>query len=66
MEIDEEYFKELNNLIIANSVEEIIEMVNLGMRLEMRTVKYIKPIRAMVERYYRVQGLSIDELDSSG
>lgn len=66
LEIDEEYFKELNNLIIANSVEEIIEMVNLGMRLEMRTVKYIKPIRAMVERYYRVQGLSIDELDSSG
>ena len=32
----------------------------------MRQTSYLKPIRAMVNRYYRVQGISIDELDADG
>lgn len=66
LSVDDTYFEKLNNLIVANSLEDIIELVNFGIRWEMRNVKYIKPIRASVERYYRVQGLSIDELDSAG
>ncbi|UUE97028.1 hypothetical protein NDY24_13960 [Xanthomonas hortorum pv. pelargonii] len=29
-------------------------------------MKYIEPVRASVERYYRLQDLAVDEIDSSG
>lgn len=66
LKLQDELFLSLNNLVVGNYILEIIEYLNLLLRQDIGSVKYIKPIRAMIDRYYRIQGLSIDELDSAG
>lgn len=59
-------FERINNLIISSKLQEIIERINQSVNIDMRNTNYVKPIRAMVDRFYRVQGISIDELDADG
>ncbi|MBR6643889.1 MAG: AAA family ATPase [Lachnospiraceae bacterium] len=65
-EIHHKRFLNINNLIIASKLSRIIEDINESISSDMKQTNYIKPIRAMVDRYYRVQGISIDELDADG
>lgn len=55
-----------NNYIVAIKLAEIINRINQSISLEMKQTSYIKPIRARVDRYYRVQGISVNELDADG
>lgn len=66
MEIHHKRFKKINNYIIATKIVEIIDRINAAFYADMEQTNYLKPIRAMVNRYYRVQGISIDELDADG
>lgn len=66
MQIDHKRFQKINNYIIAAKIMEIIESINNAVSMDMKQTSYLKPIRAMVNRYYRVQGISIDELDADG
>lgn len=66
MSINHKRFQKINNYIIAVKLENIIERVNEAVSEDMKQTSYLKPIRAMVNRYYRVQGISIDELDADG
>lgn len=59
-------FIKINNLIIAKELNRIVDAVNRGISEEFRQTNYVKPIRARVDRYYRVQGISIEELDADG
>lgn len=66
VKIEHKRFQKLNNYIVATKISEIIDRINASVLEDMRQTSYLKPIRAMVNRYYRVQGISIDELDADG
>lgn len=59
-------FLKINDYIIATKINTIISELNQSISMDMKQTNYVKPIRAMVDRYYRVQGISIDELDADG
>lgn len=64
--IETDAFLELNNLIVGSNVNLLLETINDTIRYEAQTLHYMKPIRAMVDRYYRVQGVSVSQLDADG
>lgn len=66
MKLEHKRFERINNVIIATKLLDIIERINACVANDMKQTSYLKPIRAMVNRYYRVQGISIDELDADG
>ncbi|OTY02803.1 hypothetical protein BK734_28270 [Bacillus thuringiensis serovar kim] len=61
---------DLQNTLIDNLLglylNQIIALCNRYLELSFSSVKYIAPLRASAERYYRIQGLSVDEIDSQG
>ena len=63
---DSDDFNEINNLYIAYNLDNIIEFANAYINMDMGSIKYIKPVRANANRYYRLQGLAIEEIDPSG
>lgn len=63
---DSNNFNLINNLYIACNLDYIIEIANHYISVDMESIEYIKPVRANANRYYRIQGLSIEEIDSSG
>lgn len=66
LEFKSEKFVEINNLIITAFLPDIFESINRSFRNEFINISYIKPIRAAVNRYYRVQGISVEDVDSDG
>lgn len=64
--INQKRIIKINNYIIALNIVNLIERINTAVLSDMKHTSYLKPIRAMVNRYYRVQGISIDELDADG
>lgn len=56
----------LNKYIIFQSLNEIISLVNYKIQMIFKSVIYIKPIRAHIERNYRLQGLHTDSINSDG
>lgn len=45
---------------------EISSTVALLVRRQLTSIRYITPLRASAERYYRLQGLSVEEIDPQG
>lgn len=66
MTVKNKQFIECNNYILTSYITFLLEEINSTISINMRQMNYIKPIRAMVDRYYRVQGISIDEVDADG
>ncbi|MEQ9372019.1 MAG: AAA family ATPase [Coleofasciculus chthonoplastes F3-SA18-01] len=64
--IDTDSFKRLRNLIIANAVPLIIEDCDSIIGKISRQIRYMGPVRAIAERYYRTQDLAVDEVDYQG
>ncbi|WP_279485487.1 AAA family ATPase [Aeromonas dhakensis] len=67
---DHRYKQKIRNLFfnvsMFNSLNEIIECINLELESSFRSVRYIAPLRATAERYYRHQDLQVDEIDHTG
>ena len=59
MNLNHKRFQKINNYIIATKLIGIIERINNSISSDMKQTSYLKPIRAMVNRYYRVQGISM-------
>lgn len=59
-------FKNIRDLIILSNLERIIDEVSEQLISHFLATKYITPLRAAADRYYRVQNTSIDELDPNG
>ena len=59
-------YSEIFDFLTFRDINDIIDTANMWTRFKFGEVKYIKPIRASAERYYRVQNLSVNELDSDG
>lgn len=58
--------QKLFELITLYNLESVLESVDLYLRELFHKVKYMAPVRATAERYYRIQDLSVDEVDSDG
>jgi predicted ATPase len=54
------------NLSLAKNLNYIISNCNSYLYTYFTNVTYIAPLRATAERYYRIQGLAIDDIDSRG
>lgn len=63
--IKDKYSLIYNNALSEN-LNEIIEVCNSYLFYYFNNTSYIAPVRAMAERYYRIQGLAIDDVDSRG
>jgi len=60
-------FKKLKNLIVLyNLFDNIMSPVISYFRTTFLNVKYIAPLRATAERYYRIQQLAVNEVDPNG
>lgn len=53
-------------LLMASSFHHVIEAISDSISETVQRVQYITPLRATAERYYREQGLAVDEIDPSG
>lgn len=60
------YFKEAKDLIVLVKMLEILPALNDYLCQCFGNVKYVYPIRAIAERYYRTRDLSVDEIDPMG
>ncbi|KAA0180820.1 AAA family ATPase [Cupriavidus gilardii] len=59
-------FKHLRDLVIGVRFIDIVNYVNEYTTAVLENVKYVTPLRANAERYYRKQGLAVHELDPKG
>ncbi len=64
--IDSDFFKKLYEYTFLYNLENILQYANNYLRETFHHVKYIAPVRATAERYYRIQDLAIDEVDPYG
>lgn len=59
-------FTKIKNLFYATQASEIIKYIDSQIKSYFLGVRYIEPLRATAERYYRVQDLAVDEIDPRG
>jgi len=59
-------FEEYRNLLLGYRFVDYVNMVSDYTLEVLGGAKYITPLRASAERYYRKQGLAVDELDAQG
>lgn len=61
-----ELLEAIHSLVILGVLTELTYSINQVLSYEIRNIHYLKPIRASVNRYYRIQGLNIDHVDADG
>ena len=54
------------DMLLYYHINQLIDSVNLYFIYLSRKMAYVKPIRAIAERYYRFQNYSVQEIDSDG
>lgn len=59
-------FDNLQEIIILSSIGDTFDYVSSMLSEHFSRVRYIEPIRATAERFYRHQELAVDEIDSKG
>jgi len=59
-------FIQLKNWIVGARIIEILQIAAAAFTNQCARVRYITPIRASAERYYRRQGLALGEIDPQG
>lgn len=57
---------ELKEMYLISKTESILDFYNKSITSYFTQVKYLEPLRATAQRYYRKQELAIDEVDSKG
>ena len=59
-------FQQIRDLAVANSLPMLLLDANEVLSDIFRSVSYTAPLRAATERYYRAQGLAVEEIDPRG
>lgn len=59
-------FLVIRDFIIAYSIPNLINICDEHIVEYYRNIKYIAPLRATAERYYRIQNLALDDVDFQG
>ena len=62
----DDIFRDVRNLVIANAIPLLLYILNEHLNTSLENVRYIAPIRATTERYYRPQELGVNEVDPRG
>lgn len=62
----DEIMNELYPFIIGWNINNLIDIINTSLSDSFRNVKYIAPLRATSERFYRFQDLQVNEIDHTG
>lgn len=65
-EIEESKKRRLYTLCLLYNINMLIDALNINLIRLSSNIKYIKPVRATIERYYRYQNLDMDEIDADG
>ncbi|QYF93574.1 AAA family ATPase [Massilia sp. PAMC28688] len=60
------FIASIEELVFASKINELLGVLDNSMRSYYTGVKYIEPLRATAQRYYRKQELALDEIDSKG
>lgn len=63
---DSDEILQIGRLLFAIDFENIFDNVNAILTSTFSNVRYITPLRASAERYYRLQGLAVDEISPNG
>ncbi|MEH7361797.1 AAA family ATPase, partial [Priestia megaterium] len=66
IKIHDKKFEHIKHNLLGMYLNRIINLCNRYLEVNFSAVKYIAPLRASAERYYRIQGLSVDEIDPQG
>ncbi|AOZ88520.1 hypothetical protein BK049_07315 [Bacillus xiamenensis] len=66
LRINQPDFIEIKNSYFGIFLNEIVDICNEELKSFFLSVNYIAPIRASAERYYRIQGLALNEIDPQG
>ncbi|MEX8192357.1 DUF3696 domain-containing protein [Comamonas guangdongensis] len=61
-----DYARSLQRDFVLDNCFKLVEIVDEAMKDYFSSVKYLKPLRATAERYYRRQDLSVQEIDPEG
>lgn len=64
--VKEEDKKTLFNYSVLYTLNDIIDSINIYMMDYVKNMSYIGPLRAKVERDYRIQNLAVEEIDPEG
>jgi len=64
--ISQEKINEIKDIYIISKLDKIINFFNKIICSYFKEVRYLEPLRASAQRYYRKQDLAIDEVDSKG
>lgn len=59
-------FKTLRDAAVMSRIQDLLEHVNSTLEVFFLGVKYLEPLRATAQRYYRQQELAVGEIDSKG
>ena len=65
-EKDLEFIKIRNLIILYNFIDKFMTPISNYFKQTFLNVKYIAPLRATAERFYRIQHLSVNEVDQNG
>ncbi len=60
------FVRQVQRDLIAANIESIVEVLDEGLSEISEGVRYLKPLRATAERYYRRLDLSVSEIDPEG
>ncbi|MFZ5354692.1 MAG: AAA family ATPase [Bacillota bacterium] len=66
LNITDDVFQKIRDFAIGMHLNGLINLCNRYLEFYYSSVKYIAPLRASAQRYYRVQGLNVDEVDPLG
>ncbi|WFR78998.1 AAA family ATPase [Janthinobacterium rivuli] len=61
-----EVVHDIEEMVFASKINDVLALLDDSLRTYYAGVKYIEPIRATAQRFYRKQELGIDEIDSKG
>lgn len=62
----QKFIENIEEYVFASKINQLIAMVDESIKTYYSGVKYIEPLRATAQRYYRKQELALDEIDSRG
>ena len=66
LRVPSDRFTEIRDLLIANSLPAIIQHLDSQLWFFASGIRYVKPVRATAQRYYRPQDLAVGEVDPEG
>jgi predicted ATPase len=65
-ELSRNDLRAISSLLLLANFDRILRIIKQEFQVFVESIRYIAPIRANVERYYRRQDLQVDEVDHTG